>query len=149
MDRVVSIMTTSFQTTSEAGFRERFRWLSAEWKEQSRYLSNTAQMAMLKPYQRIVGMGLSAVPLILEELRREPDQWFWALEAITEENPRFAPSSGQGPRDGPGVDRLGETARTPRSMITREDFPRVPEENQIILRVLPKMFKDQDMHEFM
>jgi len=44
-------------------------------------------MAMLKPYQRIVGMGLSAVPLILEELRREPDQWFWALEAITEENP--------------------------------------------------------------
>ena len=40
-------------------------------------------MAMLKPYQRIVGMGLS-VPLILEELRREPDQWFWALEAITE-----------------------------------------------------------------
>ncbi len=44
-------------------------------------------MAMLKPYQRIVGMGLSTVPLILEELRREPDQWFWALEAITEENP--------------------------------------------------------------
>ncbi len=44
-------------------------------------------MAMLKPYQRIVGMGLSAVPLILEELRRDPDQWFWALEAITEENP--------------------------------------------------------------
>jgi hypothetical protein len=80
-------MTSSFQTTSETGVRERFRRLSAEWKEQSRYLSNTTQMAMLKPYQRIVGMGLSAVPLILEELRREPDQWFWALEAITEENP--------------------------------------------------------------
>jgi len=80
-------MTSSFQTTSEPGVRERFRRLSAEWKEQSRYLSSTAQMAMLKPYQRIVGMGLSAVPLILEELRRDPDQWFWALEAITEENP--------------------------------------------------------------
>jgi hypothetical protein len=46
-----------------------------------------AQMATLKPYQRIIGMGSPAVPLILEELRREPDQWFWALEAITEENP--------------------------------------------------------------
>jgi hypothetical protein len=67
--------------------RDRFRRLAAEWKEQSRYLSNTAQMAMLKPYQRIIGMGWPAVPLILEELRREPDQWFWALEAITEENP--------------------------------------------------------------
>ncbi len=69
------------------GLRERFQRLVAEWKEQSRYLSNSAQMAMLKPYQRIIGMGWPAVPLILEEMRREPDQWFWALEAITEENP--------------------------------------------------------------
>ena len=67
--------------------RERFLRLATEWKQQSRYLSNTAQMAILKPYQRIIGMGWSAVPLILEELRREPDQWFWALESITEENP--------------------------------------------------------------
>jgi hypothetical protein len=80
-------MATSLQTPSEASLRERFQRLSAEWKEQSRYLSNTAQMATLRPYQRIIGMGLPAVPLILEELRREPDQWFWALEAITEENP--------------------------------------------------------------
>jgi hypothetical protein len=66
---------------------DRFRRHLAEWKEQSRYLSNTAQMAMLRPYQQIIGMGTAAVPLILEELGREPDQWFWALECITEENP--------------------------------------------------------------
>ncbi len=66
---------------------ERFRRLAAEWKAQSRFLSNSAQMAMLRPYQRIIGLGPAAVPLILEELRREPDHWFWALEAITEENP--------------------------------------------------------------
>ena len=67
--------------------RERFQRLATEWKTQSHYLSNTAQMAMLKPYQRIIGMGLPAVPLILEELQREPNQWFWALEAITDANP--------------------------------------------------------------
>jgi len=44
-------------------------------------------MAMLKPYQQIIGMGAPVVPLILEELQREPDHWFWALEAITQENP--------------------------------------------------------------
>jgi hypothetical protein len=44
-------------------------------------------MALLQPYQRIIGMGSGVVPLILEQLQREPDQWFWALEAITEENP--------------------------------------------------------------
>jgi hypothetical protein len=66
---------------------ERFHRLAAEWKEQSRFLSNSAQMAMLRPYRRIIGMGPPAIPLILEELRREPDQWFWALEAITEQDP--------------------------------------------------------------
>ncbi len=72
---------------SDAGIQERFRRLADEWKEQSRYLSNAAQMAMLKPYQRIIGLGLPVVPLILDELQREPDQWFWALESITEQNP--------------------------------------------------------------
>jgi hypothetical protein len=73
--------------SADASIEERFRRLAAEWKEQSRFLSNSAQMAMLKPYQRIIGLGLPVVPLILEELDREPNQWFWALEAITEQNP--------------------------------------------------------------
>jgi hypothetical protein len=71
---------------ADATVEQRFRRLATEWKEQSRYLSNTAQMAMLKPYQCIIGLGLPVVPLILEELDREPNQWFWALEAITEQN---------------------------------------------------------------
>ena len=36
---------------------------------------------------RIIGMGMPVVPLILEDLRRRPNHWFWALEAITEQNP--------------------------------------------------------------
>ena len=44
-------------------------------------------MAMLRPYQEIIGMGLPVVPLILEELRAEPHHWYWALEAIAGENP--------------------------------------------------------------
>jgi hypothetical protein len=67
--------------------RVRFQRLVREWKDKSRYMSSAAQMAMLKSYQRIIGMGEQAVPLILEELEREPDHWFWALEAITDENP--------------------------------------------------------------
>ena len=83
------------QASPPAETRDKFRRLAAEWKGQSRYLSNTAQMAMLKPYQRIIGMGWPVVPLILEELSREPDQWFWALEAITEENPVPSEAAGQ------------------------------------------------------
>ena len=28
-------------------------------------------------------MGKQALPLIFEELRRKPNHWFWALNAIT------------------------------------------------------------------
>lgn len=78
--------------------RERFERLAREWKDRSKYLSNTAQMAMLKPYQRIIGMGEPAVPFILEELQQEPDHWFWALEMITEENPVPPESAGRVPQ---------------------------------------------------
>jgi hypothetical protein len=83
------------RTPGRAAPRERFQKLAAEWKQQSRHMSNTAQMAMLRPYQKIIGMGWDAVPLILEELAREPDQWFWALEAITDENPVPTEAAGQ------------------------------------------------------
>jgi hypothetical protein len=82
-------------STAREGSRERFCRLAEEWKEQSRFLSNVAQIAMLKPYQRIIGMGWDAVPLILEELQREPRQWFWALEAITEIDPVPAEAAGK------------------------------------------------------
>jgi hypothetical protein len=52
-------------------------------------------------YQQIIGMGVDALPLILRELEREPDHWFWALEAITGENP--VPPTDRG--------RLNEMAR--------------------------------------
>ena len=91
-------MTTEVELVDPAQvarIRPRFQRLSAEWKDSSRYLSNTTQMVMLPAYQRIVGMGWPAVPLILEELQREPDQWFWALEAITEHNPIPASLAGK------------------------------------------------------
>lgn len=82
------------ETRSEQEVRDRFRRLATEWKQQSLLISNPAQMAMLKPYQQIIGMGPAVVPLILEELKHEPNHWFWALEAITDENPVPLESAG-------------------------------------------------------
>jgi hypothetical protein len=79
----------------------RFAQLVRQWKAESELMSNTAQMAMLRSYQQIIGMGPAVVPLLLEELRREPDHWFWALEAITLENP--VP-----PQDAGDLDKMAE-----------------------------------------
>ena len=42
---------------------------------------------MCWPYQKIIAMGPSVVPLILEEMRNKPDHWFWALSALTDDDP--------------------------------------------------------------
>jgi hypothetical protein len=87
MEIPMSTLTAPAQLAERLTTEERFRRLAAEWKQQSGYMSNSHKMAMLRPYQAIIGMGLPVVPLILEELRRQPDHWFWALESITDENP--------------------------------------------------------------
>ena len=67
--------------------QERFNLLLQDWKSRTRHLSNVAQISLVSSYQQIIGMGPSALSLILTELQRETDHWFWALEAITGENP--------------------------------------------------------------
>lgn len=67
--------------------RSRFERLTREWKSQNEFLSSPTAIALLPAYQKIIGMGPDIVPLILEELEREPDQWFWALKAITDADP--------------------------------------------------------------
>jgi len=64
-----------------------FRHLVRTWKNERRATSSSVMIAMHPAYQRIIGFGSPAVPLILAELRRELDHWFWALKAITGEDP--------------------------------------------------------------
>src|SRR5947209_7891445 len=67
--------------------QRRFADLVRQWKEATRFASSITDMATHPAYQQLIGMGKEALPLILDELRREPDHWFWALKAITGEDP--------------------------------------------------------------
>jgi hypothetical protein len=66
---------------------EKFRELANTWKKDVRLYSSVSQMVLHPAYQRIVGMGPAAVPLLLRELAEKPDHWFWALKAITGVDP--------------------------------------------------------------
>ncbi len=57
------------------------------WRRETIMLSSVHKMAMHPAYQRIIGMGKPALPLILRELQNSLDHWFWALNAITGEDP--------------------------------------------------------------
>ena len=67
--------------------RLKFERLARRWRRETAAFSSTVDIAMHPSYQAIIGMGEVAVPLILDSLTRRPDHWFWALEAITQDNP--------------------------------------------------------------
>ena len=69
------------------GIRQRFYVLSMRWKADTQYLSSINEMVLHPAYQQIVGMGPAAIPILLLELKSEPDYWFEALKAITGVNP--------------------------------------------------------------
>ena len=70
-----------------AGLTSRFRELVRQWKEATVFTSSGTELALHPAYQQIIGMGKVAIPLILEELQREEDHWFWALKSITGDDP--------------------------------------------------------------
>lgn len=80
---------------SEPSIEGSFRQLVGEWKAATAFTSSGTEMLLHPAYQRIIGMGQEAVKLIVSELRREPDHWFWALKAITGEDPVAAEDHGK------------------------------------------------------
>lgn len=64
-----------------------FDELVEEWREGTKFSSSLTDMVLHSAYQRVIGMGPEAVPMILRELQSRPAHWFWALSAITGENP--------------------------------------------------------------
>ena len=67
---------------------QRFRDLSAEWKLAVNTSSSITEIATHPAYQRIIGLGTPALPYILRDLEQSRvEHWFWALKAITGEDP--------------------------------------------------------------
>jgi hypothetical protein len=82
------------QSLCPAELRERFNGLAARWKRERGPHSSSARLASHPAYQEIIGLGPAIVPLLLQELEREPDHWFRALHALTGANP--IPEASQG-----------------------------------------------------
>ena len=66
---------------------QEFDTLASEWKQETAHLSSPSMIAGHPAYQKIIGMGLEAIPLILEDLKQSKAHWFLALRAIAGESP--------------------------------------------------------------
>ena len=74
-------------SSARASRRERFVQLAQQWRNDTQWLSSTTDIAMHPAYQAIIGMGKEALPLILEDLRKNSGHWYWALKSISNEDP--------------------------------------------------------------
>jgi len=72
----------------------RFYELRQKWENETAILSSINEISMHPAYQQIIGMGSDAIPFIIKELETNPNHWFWALKAITGEDPVSPPKRG-------------------------------------------------------
>ncbi|MBI3824072.1 MAG: hypothetical protein HY289_15495 [Planctomycetes bacterium] len=76
------------QSNDEIAIKERFEKLAARWKAKTKFVSNVTTKILDADYQKIIGMGKDAIPFILNDLADNgPNDWYWALTAITDVNP--------------------------------------------------------------
>lgn len=76
----------------------KFKNFSAKWHQQIGPDSSLSNIVGNINYLQVIAMGKKVVPLILQELEREPAPWFVALQAITGENPVDHRSAGNFPK---------------------------------------------------
>lgn len=80
-------IATSAKTASTDVLAEKFYSLATQWKRETGRFSVIARRYENPAYKAILDMREPAIPLILNELKRNPDRWFAALEKLTGENP--------------------------------------------------------------
>ena len=66
---------------------DRFYNSLVRWQDDVKHLSDTNEICTHPEYQAIIGMGREALPLIFAVLPHSSDYWFWALKAITRQDP--------------------------------------------------------------
>lgn len=73
----------------KSNVEEKFNRLAEEWRSETKFFSSIYQMSVHPAYQQIIGLGPDVIPILLRELiqREEAEHWFWALSAISGENP--------------------------------------------------------------
>jgi len=81
-----SIFTEATTPPFVSELETEFAKLTQQWYRETAMFSMIHKKVMHPAYQRIIGMGKEALPLIFRELNKKRGHWLWALCAITGED---------------------------------------------------------------
>lgn len=82
-----SARTAAAPTAADLDIERKFLALAAVWSYDVGPTSSITQMVAHPAYLQIIGLGRAVLPYLFAELARQPDHWFYALAAITGEDP--------------------------------------------------------------
>ena len=81
-----AVLVTDFSSQenyAQLSIVDRFRQLAAKWSEETSHMSSVTRAIAQPSYQAIIKLGWDAVPLMLQDLRKDKGFWYPALNAIT------------------------------------------------------------------
>ncbi len=67
--------------------KEKFEYYTSVWTNETMFSSSIHEIINNSAYRSIVGLGKDVIPFIIDELKKEDNHWFYALEALTGQNP--------------------------------------------------------------
>jgi hypothetical protein len=80
--------------TPKETVEERFRRLQKTWIAEVGHFSSSSVLRRHPAFQEILTLGEAVVPLMLQDLEKEPRLWVWALPQITGTDPVPEPDRG-------------------------------------------------------
>lgn len=103
---VASQSTQRVREISAAGVA--FTQALAQLKEDTKFSSSLSDIILHPSYQRIIGIGPTVIPFVLNELKQHGGHWSWALRSLTGENPVSEEDEGRTKRMAEAWLRWGE-----------------------------------------
>jgi hypothetical protein len=84
MENVIRLVTERepLKPSLESWFNEH----ADRWEKETGIHSSPAKRFMHKDYQAIMAKGPQVISLILRRMKNNPDDWFWALKFLAEED---------------------------------------------------------------
>jgi hypothetical protein len=85
-DNIKLFKVSRLESLKQRELEIKFKELLARWKTETGGMSSPSSIRMNRNYQKIIGLGRAVIPLILQELVNKPDDWFYALEMLVDDN---------------------------------------------------------------
>ncbi|MFM9909955.1 MAG: hypothetical protein ACKVOW_11425 [Chitinophagaceae bacterium] len=67
--------------------KKRFDFYNSIWKNETVFSSSISEITNNAAYRYIIGLGQEVLPFIINDFKANDNHWFYALEAITGQNP--------------------------------------------------------------